>query len=59
MADKEHKIFRCGKASQEELDDIDNCKLCEIMPELANTCYATKYCHRQMQMDLLTGGDQG
>lgn len=58
MADNEHKIFRCGKARQEELDDIDNCRLCEIMPELSDTCYATEYCHRQMRMDLSTGGDQ-
>lgn len=54
MADKEHKVFHCGKARQEELDDIDNCRLCEIMPELEKTCYATAYCHRQMQMQLDT-----
>ena len=36
----------------EELDEIDSCDLCRIMPELEKTCYATAYCHRQMKMDL-------
>ena len=48
----DHKVWRAGKAPQEELDDIDQCNLCHIMPELEKTCYATKYCHRQMRMDI-------
>ena len=51
MEDK-NKVYHAGKARQEELDEIDQCRLCEIMPELENTCYATKYCHRQSKMDL-------
>ena len=50
--EQEHKIWYAGKASREELDEIDQCRLCEIMPELANTCYATEYCHRQIRMEL-------
>ena len=53
MAD-DHKVWKAGKARQEELDEIDQCRLCEIMPELEKTCYATAYCHRQMQMQLDT-----
>lgn len=48
----QRKIWKAGKARQEELDDIDSCRLCEIMPELEKTCYATRYCHRQLTMDL-------
>ena len=44
------KVYHAGKARQEELDEIDQCRLCEIMPELEKTCYATAYCHRQMKM---------
>ena len=47
----EHKVWRAGIARQEELDEIDQCRLCEIMPEIAKTCYATEYCHRQLKMD--------
>lgn len=48
----DRKIYYAGKARQEELDEIDSCDLCRIMPELEKTCYATAYCHRQMKMDL-------
>ena len=48
----ENKVWKAGKLPQEELDEIDKCQLCKIMPELANTCYATKYCHRQIRMEL-------
>ena len=48
----DNKVFHCGRARQEELDEIDQCKLCKIMPELEKTCYATKYCHRQMKMEI-------
>ena len=48
----QRKTWKAGKAPQEELDDIDSCRLCEIMPELEKTCYATRYCHRQLTMDL-------
>ena len=48
----ENKTWYAGKARQEELDEIDNCRLCEIVPELEETCYATRYCHRQMKMQL-------
>ena len=51
------KVWHAGRARQEELDEIDQCRLCKIMPELENTCYATRYCHRQTRMDL-DGGDQ-
>ena len=51
MAD--NKVWRAGKARREELEDIDSCKLCEIMPELEKTCYATAYCHRQIAMQLM------
>lgn len=50
--DDRHKAWKAGRARQEELDEIDQCKLCEIIPELAQTCYATEYCHRQIQMEL-------
>lgn len=52
--DNKHKVWSAGKAPQEELDDIDRCRLCEIMPDLEHTCYATKYCHRQMKMEVIT-----
>jgi hypothetical protein len=48
----EHKEWKAGKASQEELDAIDKCDLCKYLPRLEKTCYATKYCHRQMAMQL-------
>ena len=51
MEDKK-KVWHAGKARQEELDEIDNCKLCEIMPELRKTCYAREYCHRQIQIQM-------
>ena len=55
----EAKIWHAGRARQEELDDIDSCNLCEllkdVMPDLPETCYATKYCHRQMKMELNPG----
>ena len=44
------RTFHAGRARKEELDEIDSCRLCEIMPELEKTCYATAYCHRQMKM---------
>lgn len=47
-----NKVWQAGKARQEELDAIDRCRLCEIIPELEKTCYATKYCHRQMKMQI-------
>ena len=53
MADN-HKEWKAGKAPQEELDEIDRCNLCKFIPGLAETCYATKYCHRQMKMQLDT-----
>lgn len=52
--DNDHKVWNAGKARQEELDEIDQCKLCKIIPELEKTCYATEYCHRQIKMDLDT-----
>lgn len=52
----EHKVWRAGRARKEELDEIDECRLCEIMPELAGTCYATEYCHRQLKMDFWQEG---
>ena len=48
----ENKVWHAGKARQEELDEIDQCQLCRIMPELAKTCYATEYCHRQLKMQI-------
>lgn len=51
MAD-EKKVWYAGRAPQEELDEIDSCRLCEIMPQLEKTCYATAYCHRQMRMQI-------
>ena len=50
----DRKVWHAGKARQEELDDIDQCRLCEIMPELEQTCYATEYCHRQLKMEVIT-----
>jgi len=47
-----NKVWHAGKMPQDELDEIDRCNLCQIMPELANTCYATKYCHRQIKMEI-------
>jgi hypothetical protein len=55
MEMRDKKIYDAGRASQEELDEIDSCRLCEIMPQLEQTCYATKYCHRQMKMQI--GGE--
>lgn len=50
--DKKNKVWIAGKVPQEELDEIDSCRLCEILPELENTCYATEYCHRQLKMQI-------
>ena len=50
--EEKNKIWHAGRASKEELEEIDNCRLCSIMPELEITCYATKYCHRQIKMQL-------
>ena len=47
----ERKVWHAGKESRGELDKIDQCKLCKILPELEKTCYATKYCHRQLTME--------
>lgn len=55
--DKKKKEWTCGKARQEELDSIDQCNLCRIMPELEKTCWATKYCHRQMKMQIEENSD--
>ena len=55
MRQERNKVWHAGKAPREELEEIDRCRLCEIMPELAETCYATKYCHRQIKMDELFG----
>lgn len=46
------KVWHAGKASKEELDEIDSCTLCKIMPQLQETCYAREYCHRQTQMEI-------
>ena len=54
MADMDRKVWSDGRAPQEELDEIDRCNLCKFIPGLAETCYATKYCHRQMKMQLDT-----
>ena len=48
---EDRKVWYAGRASQEELDEIDRCRLCEIMPHLEKTCYATAYCHRQISID--------
>ena len=49
----DRKVWKTSRrANQEELDEIDRCQLCKIMPELEKTCYATEYCHRQTKMDL-------
>ena len=52
----DNKVWHAGRLPQEELDEIDRCDLCErlkdIMPKLSETCYATKYCHRQMKMEI-------
>jgi len=51
--EEKNKVWKLDrKAPQEELDEIDQCRLCEIMPELENTCYATKYCHRQLKIEI-------
>lgn len=52
MESNENKVWHAGKARQEELEEIDRCRLCQIMPELEKTCYATAYCHRQLKMEL-------
>ena len=54
---KQNKVWHAGKVRQEELDEIDACRLCEIIPELEKTCYATEYCHRQMKMQLEESGN--
>lgn len=57
---KEQKYWTAGRARQEELDEIDRCNLCRFLPRLAETCYATKYCHRQMRMEIVDeGNDDG
>ena len=48
--DDKRKVWHAGKAPQNELDEIDRCRLCEIIPELEKTCYATAYCHRQLKI---------
>ena len=50
-----NKVWSAGRAPQEELDEIDSCNLCKFIPMLAETCYATRYCHRQMRMDEIDG----
>lgn len=50
MDDRKHKVWHTP-ASKRELEEIDNCRLCQILPELADTCYATRYCHRQLKME--------
>lgn len=46
----ENKVWYAGKAPQEELDEIDRCRLCEKFPWYEKTCRAVKYCHRQLTM---------
>ena len=46
------KVWYAGKASKEELDEIERCNLCRTMPQLKDTCYAREYCHRQLQMEI-------
>lgn len=45
------KVWHAGRASQEELDELDRCDMCRRFPHLAKTCWATKWCHRQMRME--------
>lgn len=52
----DRKVWSAGRAPQKELDEIDSCNLCKFLPELAKTCYATAYCHRQMKMELRAEG---
>lgn len=52
MEKERNKVWHAGRARKEELDEIDQCRLCEILPELEKTCYATEYCHRQIRMEL-------
>lgn len=47
-----NKVWHAGRASQAELDEIDRCRLCEIVPEFEHVCRAVKYCHRQLKMEL-------
>ena len=48
---RKNKVWTAGRVPQEELDEIDRCNDCErykdLFPNLSETCYATKYCHRQ------------
>ena len=55
--DDRHKVWSAGRASQKELDEIDKCKLCKYLPDLANTCRDAAYCHRQLTMTLDVKGD--
>lgn len=52
-----HKVWRAGKATQDELEEVDQCNLCSIIPGLERTCYATNRCHRQTTM-VLDGEEQ-
>ena len=54
-----NKVWYAGRASQEELDEIDRCGLCRILPELEQKCWAAAYCHRQMKMDIEGGLNSG
>ena len=56
MNEDNKKVWRACKAPQDELDSIDNCSLCRIMPELEKTCYAARYCRRQIKMEI--GGEK-
>lgn len=51
-----NKVWHAGRAPQEELDAIDRCNDCErykdLFPNLAETCRAREYCHRQMKMQI-------
>lgn len=52
MTTERNKVWRAGRAPQEELDEIDQCRMCAIFPDLWKTCYAAKYCRRQTKMQL-------
>lgn len=52
-----NKVWHAGRASQRELDEIDRCGLCRILPELEQKCWAAAYCHRQMRMKMETEGE--
>ena len=49
MSDREHKVWHTP-ASKRELEEIDSCHLCQLIPELAEHCRAVEYCHRQTNM---------